>query len=420
MKPLLFTYLSASLGVVLATKVAAADPNPVILGNFRADGASYDHIAVAGNYVYVLSRPPDENRQAGQLHVIDARNDSNLQRVALLDLESAPLAMALAGDYALLLTSTLRDDGFGRTNSVHVVDVRNPLSPTRTARVGVSGDSMVVDGNRAFTGSEVVDVSNPRDPRVAAYQPMFDPPGEPLMAIADGILYSPRWGYGIGLHDVSDPLSPRPIATYGHKEGPGPYELDVTSIAISDTFAFLAVTTDSTFSIPRPQGLEIIDISVPNDPQPVGAYITSAEVPIVASSGDHVFLAGESGLLVLDVSDPTRPRRVGGNHGFAAEAIAVQGERIYVAAGTQGLIILNVPTEGAAVPPRFAAPIRLGQTGVRLSLSGPVGRTATVQRSRGLATWEDWLSVRLLEVPVEVTDDGAREQQASFYRLVLK
>ena len=58
-------------------------------------------------------------------------------------------------------------------------------------------------------------------------------------------------------------------------------------------------------------GLDILDVSDPTHPLPVGSYDNSGRAYAVAVSGDYVYIAGDTGLVVLDVSDPANPKRVG-------------------------------------------------------------------------------------------------------------
>lgn len=166
-------------------------------------------------------------------------------------------------------------------------------------------------------------------------------------------------------------------------------------------------------------GLEIIDFSYPGDPQFLGRYVTFATVKGVAISGSYAYLATDAGILVIDVTDPRDPRRAGGNHQFPAQAVAVKDDKLY-AVGQHGLFILQVAAVAGPARPQFAAPIQVTRNGARLALSGPTGQTAYIQRTSNLSQWEDWVSVKLVDQPVEVTDEEAVSQVRRFYRLVLK
>jgi hypothetical protein len=79
-------------------------------------------------------------------------------------------------------------------------------------------------------------------------------------------------------------------------------------------------------------GLQVIDVSNPANPQRVGGYNSSGGAVNVAVSGAYVYVADTvasdasgkiyvgDGLLVIDVSNPANPQRVGGYNisGYAA------------------------------------------------------------------------------------------------------
>ena len=108
----------------------------------------------------------------------------------------------------------------------------------------------------------------------------------------------------------------------------------VVEVAISGTLAFVAG---------REEGLHIVDVSNPAQPQLVATYDTPGLVWGVAVEGAWVYLAdGPAGVRLLDVSDPARPRETAAyvTPGYAWN-VAVAGDQVYVAAESGGLVILR-------------------------------------------------------------------------------
>jgi hypothetical protein len=131
--------------------------------------------------------------------------------------------------------------------------------------------------------------------------------------------------------------------------------------------------------------------------------------------GDYAYLVDDkSGLQVIDVSDPASPRRVGGNSAYFAVDVAVYGDNVFVAGGADGLVIF----ETFRPPLRLAVP-RLSLEGpLTISVAGPAGSTARLQRSTNLREWEDWVVLPLGEQPTEIGDPEAGIAPQRFYRAV--
>jgi len=120
-----------------------------------------------------------------------------------------------------------------------------------------------------------------------------DTPGE-----ANGVALSGNTAFvadgvgGLQIIDVSDPENPNII---GSADTPG----YARSVAISDDTAFVADGFE---------GLQIVDVGYPENPEIIGSKYTMDEVNGVSLSGDTAFLAaGYGGLQIIDVSDPRNP-----------------------------------------------------------------------------------------------------------------
>jgi hypothetical protein len=156
--------------------------------------------------------------------------------------------VAVAGDHAYLA-----DEAVG----LAVVSFEDPAKPTQTGAVATSVTAMAVavSGDHAYVtgaqGIEVIDISDPMDPRVVG---RLDLPG-------DG-------------------------------PTPGP-----TDLALKDNFAFVVGGNPA---------FQVIDIADPSDPKKVGdlAYQDLFSMDCIALWGNYAF----AGWKAIYIADPTNPR----------------------------------------------------------------------------------------------------------------
>lgn len=100
-------------------------------------------------------------------------------------------------------------------------------------------------------------------------------------------------------------------------------------------------------------GVEIVDVSNPENPDKIGSFDTSGISKAVAVENQYMYIAdGREGLRILNVSDPRFPGEVGFfNTPSSAEDVAVVNKFAYVADGRSGLLVINV--EDKSSPKRF-------------------------------------------------------------------
>ncbi|MHC1766465.1 MAG: hypothetical protein AB9869_19545 [Verrucomicrobiia bacterium] len=119
-----------------------------------------------------------------------------------------------------------------------------------------------------------------------------------------------------------------------------------------------------------------------------------------------------AGLHVIDRSDPTNLRRVGGNGSLGAARVAVDSDMVYVIGQDSGLVVLN----SYHLAPDIAPGIRMVDSQLHFSLRADVGQAVRVQRSRDLATWEDWRTFAGTGSFQSLTDVSASGTRMLFYR----
>jgi hypothetical protein len=193
----------------------------------------------------------------------------------------------------------------------------------------------------------------------------------------------------------------------------------------------------------------------------VGRWELNVDARDVALSGDQVFWSGPEGVHVENVSNPSRPVQVGIIH-KNLPALATSRSHLFVADDTTGLKVyaLNpsgLPTEVASTSKRFndisrllwangklfaignfmdggllifsdpfapAPPTLSGirrdpSGGVRLTLEGAAGSPFTLERSTDLLRWETWIEGTLQETNAagrEFLDDSTSRTPYQFYR----
>ncbi len=190
---------------------------------------------------------------------------------------------------------------------LNVLDVTDPASPRMVAQLAspywVNNLALVGTTLYATVGNGfwTVDVSDPAVPRPLSILNTTGNPNDPLF-LAGSYLYTNVWdrtyvsegnaGHSIQVIDVSDPSNPRIAASVPVAPG-----------------AFITEASGNRLYCTGEDGFRIMDISSPIEPRQIGFY---ADVPgDVAVSGNYAFIAsGLSGLRVLDISDPSNIREV--------------------------------------------------------------------------------------------------------------
>ena len=211
---------------------------------------------------------------------------------------------------------------FARADSV-VVELAGQLGGACEA-VDVVGDIAYVGSGPRLLVLNVSDASNP----------VLLGRSDVLVGVVMDVFVSGNYAYladdhvGLQIIDVSDPNNPSWAGEY-QTSGNG------RGVAVAGNYAYVADYYD---------GLEIIDVSDPNNPSWVSEYLTSGNARGVAVAGNYAYVADYSyGLQIIDVSDPDNPLWVGEyqTSGYA-QGVAVAGNYAYVADCYDGLQIIDV------------------------------------------------------------------------------
>jgi len=138
------------------------------------------------------------------------------------------------------------------------------------------------------------------------------------VAILNDIAYLAKSINGMHIVNVSDPENPELL---GHFETSG----SIRDVSVSGDFAYLAAYDE---------GLQVVDISDPANPVEVGHYRTPRAVRGISLAGNYAFLAdSENGIRVVNISNPENPEEVGfyDTRGYSWSVTSSEDGFIYVA-----------------------------------------------------------------------------------------
>ncbi|MDP8239314.1 MAG: choice-of-anchor D domain-containing protein [Candidatus Hatepunaea meridiana] len=146
--------------------------------------------------------------------------------------------------------------------------------------------------------------------------------------VSRGLAYIADYWEGMQIVDVSDPGQPQAVGSY---DTPG----EATGIDVAGSYAYVADAAS---------GLRIIDISDPENPNEVGTFDTPGAAYAVYYKDNLAYVAdGASGLRIIDVSNPDDPDEIGAfDTPGQAFSVYVSGDYAYLADQAGGLRIIDV------------------------------------------------------------------------------
>ncbi len=326
-----------------------SDPNnPFLLSALPTRGEPMD-LAVSGGHAYLAESGSNVSRLSG-LEVIDITDPSNPTSVGRVATSALAFGVALSGATAFLSTVQA---------GLQAVDITDPLHPEIVGHSWVDGWDVAVSGELACVGSmgggwimHVVDVTHPESSSTIG--------GVQTPDESYGLDINGTWAYvgdrvsGLQVVDFSDPANPRIVA-----------EADLfwaLGVAVSGSYAYV------TFGY-GPRHLAVVDVSDPLHPHELGSVELLGWAHGVATSGDYAYIGdGEAGMTVVDISNPHAPAFVANvpTPGYA-HAIAIAGSHAYVA-DNRGLRVVDIkdPSQprivGSTTTPTHAIAV-VGTTG---------------------------------------------------------
>ena len=295
--------------------VDISDPNnPVLIASLDTPLETRD-ITVSEDYAYIV--------QSDGIRIIDIQTPEDPVEMGRIDELTRCRGVVVVEEYAFVAASDFA-----------VIDITDPTEPVvfgqcRTqdcSNVAVSGVyACLTHGAGNNIGVSVVDISEPEEPWLVVYYEMRGYPKS--VAVVDDMAFVADNNYdhqlrgGIVVLDISEPNDPVEAARFG-----------------SEGFTeAVAVTGDLVCIGNWRSGLRIVDASEPQNPVEVEYFEDFSFSNDIAVAGDLVYVAGGAGLEVIDVSNPEDIQRRGaweapwGDHcHILAKYVAVEGRYAYV------------------------------------------------------------------------------------------
>ena len=309
-------------------------PQPV--GGYDV-GTEMGRVTVSGRHAYVAAY--DEG-----LLVLDIGDPANPQRVGGYQTTRSCRDVAISGAFACVAAAEA---------GLLVLDISKPADPRQigayapTDQAAESYSVIAVAGPHAYVVNEarhrleVIDIGDPANPEWVGACRFGDTGGSDL-AIAGSYAYVAAGDlYVIA---IGDPTEPRLVGVYDLSDG-------AEGVVVSEHHAYVV---DRRPTGPPGEGLVVLDVADPTHPSRVGTYDTGGATSGVALSGHYAYVTDTDcfdvttirhgdGLVVLDISDPTEPQRVGGyDPGGTAYGVATLDHYAYLADGRAGLQMLDV------------------------------------------------------------------------------
>lgn len=169
----------------------------------------------------------------------------------------------------------------------YILDVSDPDAPVETGRLAMNSSSVVnisAAGDYAYLGNadgiEVVDMSDPAAPWSVTQVPTHGI-AEDSEGYQDQLFTATTWE--LAVFDVANPAAPTVI-------GSTPIPFEGSGLLLAPPLAYVATW---------PEGIQIVDVSDPQQPEIVGSWTAQERVGPLASFGHRVLVPSRAGLEVL-------------------------------------------------------------------------------------------------------------------------
>ncbi|MBN1643868.1 MAG: zf-HC2 domain-containing protein [Dehalococcoidales bacterium] len=285
-------------------------------GEYRIEesGATYADCGTTGEidgkeYLFIqVNTGGAETPTPPGILILDIQDKDNPRKTTYISIDGDSSYIRCTALYGTVLYVSTSD-------SLRVFDVSEPVVPVELSRLsGLHPTQMVISGEYAFiydgnNGIITLDLEDPANPEEIGFLPLSSlnsvqlyTYGNYLFTEIDDILYT---------IDISTPSSLRIVSEYSF----GTYH--VTSISLSNDYAYVALYTDDT------SGISVLDISDPANPRKI-AFLELKDQKLwglLFASGERVYVltANRYGVIdptkwkivIIDISNPAQPVQLG-------------------------------------------------------------------------------------------------------------
>jgi hypothetical protein len=322
--------------------VAALDltdaARPRVIGRAATTVDAYG-LAINGDRLFVAGNDV-ANSTAGQLAVFAIGDPTRIEPLGELPLDGECLSVVVRGENAYV--------GCG-SRAMHVVDVRDPTRLQRLASlphtegisdIGLLGSYVVLPYD---FGLDIVDVSDPRNPRVLSRRTLPDIT-HGIAVAGDRVYVAYYQGINkqadVQVFDAHQPTAPRLEATLDTSGLP-------IDLVVQDGRAYVTYRQKNLTGTEYVGVMDVADLARPRE---VGGLKAIGQIGIVAAPGTgNVIYAGKnhnvgpSRLHAIDMSDPREPALLGSLDGVLDGLwdLAFDRDYVYTADGLGGLRVID-------------------------------------------------------------------------------
>jgi len=302
-----------------------SDPSEPRLVSYYPLPGEAEFVRVEGRYCYVSMREEG-------FFVLDRVEGYVV--VSNYDPEVAVYRSYVSGDLAYLMCA----------DSLHVVDISDPSGIELVSKYiceeynGFEVSGVWAEGDTCYVacryGLKVLDMSDPENPvEIGAYP----------HSRFNRVVTESDYAYLVDtiylyILDISDPGDIREVGQYRVSD-----EYNIDEIGLYGGYVAI-MTSTSTYT---GGGIHFIDVSEPGEIQEV-SYVPAEYVEDFSFFGDYLYISYQDGIEVVDVSDPENPEEVGFHDGeHFMKNVFVLGDYCYIAdfsyySSDDGLRILDV------------------------------------------------------------------------------
>lgn len=184
------------------------------------------------------------------------------------------------------------------SNQNSPVVVSRWANPDKTIITDIYEKNNFLYVNQSFSGVNIVDISNLNDPvKVGNIPIQYFGPTTAIhnIEVSGNYAYVPQ-GKWLRVVDISTPSIPTDIAVIT------PTNNYLGNITLSGNYAYITAGSD---------GLLVVDISTPASPTLIGSLATPGYAQGIVKQGNYVYITESSAVQIIDVSTPNNPVPVG-------------------------------------------------------------------------------------------------------------